>query len=185
MKALFTKKSKNMKRSALILFVAASLMFCFAFALVPLYDIFCDITGINGKTKDIAAKESQLVDQSRKVTVEFIAYTNPKLGWIFEPEIKRISVFPGETHRTAYLVTNLTQHDSVGQAVPSVTPGLAAKYLNKVECFCFNRQELNAGQKAKLPLVFYVSPDIPKEMHTLTLAYTLFKSKSEPAEKIN
>ena len=132
--------NKKTSRSAIKLAGMAVLMFGFAFALVPLYDVFCDITGINGKTDDVAAQESNQVDFSRTVTVEFVAYINPGLGWDFVPEMKRISVHPGETRTIAYRVTNNTLTDSIGQAVPSVSPGLAAQYLNKIECFCFNRQ---------------------------------------------
>ncbi|WP_028025799.1 cytochrome c oxidase assembly protein [Enterovibrio calviensis] len=177
-------KDDNMQqqtgRSALKLAGMALLMFGFAFALVPLYDVFCDITGINGKTSDVAAQESQQVDFSREVTVEFVAYINPGLGWDFTPEMKKITVHPGETHTIAYRATNNTTMNSIGQAVPSVSPGLAAQYLNKIECFCFNRQPLEAGKDAELPLVFYVDPAIPDDINTLTLAYTLFSAKPEP-----
>ncbi len=173
------QNNKNTSRSAAKLACMAVLMFGFAFALVPLYDVFCDITGINGKTDDVAAQESNQVDFSRTVTVEFVAYINPGLGWDFVPEMKRISVHPGETHTIAYRATNNTLTDSIGQAVPSVSPGLAAQYLNKIECFCFNRQPLAAGKDAELPLVFYVDPAIPDDINTLTLAYTLFSAKTE------
>lgn len=174
-----TKQTKNTKRTALSLGFIALFMFGFAFALVPLYDILCDITGINGKTDKSAAKESHQVDYSRQVTVEFVSYINSDLGWDFVPEKKRISVYPGQTHTFLYLAKNLTSQDSVAQAVPSVSPGLAAQYLKKIECFCFNRQELNAGEEAKLPLVFYVDTSIPKDINTLTLAYTIFRAKPE------
>lgn len=167
-------------RSAAKLAGMAVLMFGFAFALVPLYDVFCDITGINGKTRDVAAVESSQVDFSRTVTVEFVAYINPGLGWDFVPEVKKLTVHPGETRTIAYRATNNTRENSVGQAVPSVTPGLAAQYLNKIECFCFNRQPLEAGKDAELPLVFYVDPALPDDISTLTLAYTLFSAKTEP-----
>ncbi len=165
------------KRSAVKLGVLAVLMFGFAFALVPLYDIFCDVTGINGKTSDVAAPHSQQIDFSRVVTVEFIAYTNPGLSWDFSPEVSKLTVHPGETYTINYLAINNEMFDAVGQAVPSVTPGLAAQYLNKVECFCFNRQPLEAGMQAKLPLIFYVDPKLPTDISTLTLSYTMFKAK--------
>ncbi|MDD1782014.1 cytochrome c oxidase assembly protein [Enterovibrio sp. ZSDZ35] len=174
------QQSQRSSRSAAKLAGMAVLMFGFAFALVPLYDVFCDITGINGKTSDVAAEQSEQVDFSRTVTVEFVSYINPGLGWDFVPEIKRISVHPGETHTIAYRATNNTAVNSIGQAVPSVSPGLAAQYLNKIECFCFNRQPLDAGKDAELPLVFYVDPELPDDINTLTLAYTLFSVKPEP-----
>lgn len=179
MKRIFQKKTNNTKRTALSLGGIALFMFGFAFALVPLYDVLCDITGINGKTNNVTANESSQIDYSRKVTVEFIAYINPDLKWDFLPEKKRISVYPGQTHTFSYLAKNLTSEDLVAQAVPSVSPGLAAQYLKKTECFCFNRQSLRAGGEAKLPLVFYVDPEIPKDINILTLAYTIFPAKPE------
>ncbi|MFD2177133.1 cytochrome c oxidase assembly protein [Veronia pacifica] len=172
---------KTNNRSAVKLAFMALLMFGFAFALVPLYDVFCDITGINGKTSGEAAEEINQVDFSRTVTVEFIAYIRPGLNWTFKPEIKRITVHPGETKTISYSAENLSLWKAVGQAVPSVSPGLAAQYLNKIECFCFNRQPLAAGARAELPLVFYVDPSIPDDINTMTLAYTLFEAKPEPA----
>nr|WP_086938400.1 cytochrome c oxidase assembly protein [Thaumasiovibrio occultus] len=155
-------------------------MFGFAFALVPLYDVFCDITGINGKTDNTPSLSSAAFDNSREVTVQFVAYINPDLPWSFDPEIKQLTVYPGETHTINYTATNHSGSDAVGQAVPSVTPGLAAKHFNKIECFCFNRQPLEAGATAQLPLVFYVDPDLPEDITTLTLAYTLFEAPPSP-----
>ncbi|MGF1685230.1 cytochrome c oxidase assembly protein [Photobacterium japonica] len=152
-------------------------MFGFAFALVPLYDVFCDITGINGKTADTPTTSSARVDTSREVTVEFVAYITPGVRWTFEPEVRTLVVHPGQTHTVNYQAHNLGTQATIGQAVPSVSPGLGAQYFNKIECFCFNHQPLGAGENAALPLVFYVDPDLPADIHTLTLAYTLFHAK--------
>ena len=173
------KLQRKSQRSVVVLLLGALAMFGFAFALVPLYDVFCDITGLNGKTSNQQAKASQQIDFSRLVTVEFVAYTDPDLSWEFRPQIERLTVHPGETYTIDYLAKNNSLWPQTGQAVPSVTPGLAAQYLNKIECFCFNRQPLDAGENANLPLVFYVDPAIPKDMSTLTLAYTLFKAKDK------
>lgn len=172
-------KNKSHQRSMFGLLGIALLMFGFAFALVPLYDIFCQITGLNGKTRDQAAIQSQNIDFSREVTVEFIAYTSAGMNWAFAPQVLRLKVHPGETHTIAYVAKNNTQQNMIGHAVPSVTPGIAAKYFNKVECFCFNQQPLNAGEDAQLPLIFYVDPKLPNDIQTLTLAYTLYPSKSD------
>lgn len=149
-------------------------MFGFGFALVPLYDVFCDITGLNGKTNTEAAQASTLVDTSRLITVEFIAHTQANMPWEFAPEVKRLQVHPGENYQLNYLVKNLSTSDKVVQAIPSVSPGLAAAYFNKVECFCFNRQPLEQGQVADLGLMFYIDKDLPEEYTTVTLSYTLF-----------
>ncbi len=168
-------QTKPDNRKPLSWLIAATVgMFGFAFALVPLYDVFCEITGINGKTDDVAAAQSSQVDTSRLVTVEFVSYINPGLGWEFEPEVKSLQVHPGQTRTINYRAVNLSGAGGTGQAVPSVTPGLAAQYLNKIECFCFNSQPLDAGQKAELPLIFYVDPEIPDDIERMTLAYTLF-----------
>ncbi|WP_087023305.1 cytochrome c oxidase assembly protein [Thaumasiovibrio subtropicus] len=170
--------ANDTRRSTWKLVFAALGMFGFAYALVPLYDVFCEVTGINGKTEDAPSVVSQEIDTSREVTVEFVAYTNPSLPWQFGPEVKRLTVHPGETHTIAYAAKNIGSQDAVGQAVPSVSPGLAAKHFNKIECFCFNRQPLQAGESASLPLIFYIDPELPEEISTLTLAYTLFESPS-------
>ena len=167
------QKQANSKIVIRLMFVVVG-MFGFGFALVPLYDVFCDITGLNGKTSNSAASQSQVVDVDRLVTVEFIAHTQGRLPWTFEPEIKRIKVHPGEHHEVNFLVSNQSAGDMVVQAIPSVSPGLAATYFNKVECFCFNHQPLEKGELAKLGLQFYIDPELPAEYGTVTLSYTLF-----------
>lgn len=150
-------------------------MFGFGFALVPLYDVFCDITGLNGKTNaSAAAYNNLLVDESRTVTVEFITRTNTGMPWEFRSETQRIKVHPGALHQVAFYVRNPARRDMVAQAIPSVSPGLAALYLNKTECFCFNQQPLSAGQEAYMPMQFYIDTQLPDDIHYLTLQYTLY-----------
>lgn len=149
-------------------------MFGFGFALVPLYDVFCEVTGINGKTSDEAAVTSNYVDESRLVTVEFIARTQGQLPWRFEPVVKRMKVHPGQMHQVDFEVANLSGENMVVQAVPSVSPGMAATYFNKIECFCFNQQPLIQGQVAALGLQFYIDKELPEQYSTVTLSYTLF-----------
>lgn len=149
-------------------------MFGFGFALVPLYDVFCQVTGINGKTSNQAAASSTYVDDSRLVTVEFIARTQGQLPWRFEPVVKRMKVHPGQMHQVDFEVANLSNNNMVVQAVPSVSPGVAATYFNKIECFCFNQQPLTQGQVASLGLQFYIDKELPRQYSTVTLSYTLF-----------
>ncbi len=159
-------------------------MFGFGFALVPLYDVFCDLTGINGKTGrlDQVSAEATQVDESRWVTVEFVANVSSGLPWTFRPDERRIRVHPGEVAETVFFARNTTSVDGVGQAVPSVAPSLAAKYFSKTECFCFSQQPLNAGELKEMPVKFIVDPRLPKDITTITLAYTFFESKQPAVE---
>ncbi len=150
-------------------------MFGFGFALVPLYEVFCDITGINGKTEDQAATyEAVTVDTSRWVTVEFLTRTNSGMPWEFEARTKRIRVNPGELHTVEFYVRNPARRDIIAQAIPSVSPGTAALYINKTECFCFNHQPLASGEEALMPMKFYVDPQLPEDISFFTLQYTLY-----------
>ncbi len=161
--------------------IAAVLMFGFGFAMVPLYDVFCDITGINGKTGRIEqeAALSQEVDEDRLVTVEFLATVNSKLPWEFKPMIRKIKVHPGEVTEVNYFARNKTDRLVAGQAIPSLAPGLAAKYFNKTECFCFTRQTLQPGESKEMPLRFVVDPQLPEEIRTVSLSYTFFPAENE------
>lgn len=150
-------------------------MFGFGFALVPLYDVFCDLTGLNGKTANTAATaEAAMIDVSRQVTVEFLARPNKEMPWIFKPEVRRMKVHPGEIHNINYLAENPTSRLMVAQAVPSVSPGQAALFFHKIECFCFTQQPLAAGKDMLMPLQFYVDPALPGQFSTITLSYTLY-----------
>ena len=150
-------------------------MFGFGFALVPLYDVFCDVTGINGKTENSASVYQAVeIDTSREVTVEFITRTNTGMPWEFRAETKRVKVHPGELNTVSFYVRNPASSNIVAQAIPSVSPGTAALYLNKTECFCFNQQPLDAGSEAYMPMQFYVDPQLPKEITYFTLQYTLY-----------
>ena len=157
-------------------------MFGFGFALVPLYDIFCDITGLNGKTNTTAASTENISEnKSRTITVEFLAITNKNMPWEFKPVKNKVQVYPGEVKLVNFYAQNNSIKDLVGQAVPSVSPGQAAAYFNKIECFCFNRQPLKAGANTLMPLTFYVDEDLPLDITTLTLSYTMYDvSGTEP-----
>lgn len=159
-------------------------MFTFGFAVVPLYDVFCDITGINGKTNETAiVYEAIDIDKDRLITVEFITKTTTGMPWAFEARTERIQVHPGELNTVEFYVRNPAFRDIVGQAIPSVSPGTAAIYLNKTECFCFNNQPLPSGEEAVMPMQFYVDPQIPEELTTFTVQYTLY-DVTAAAEKV-
>jgi len=167
-----TKQNKKVVKK-LILIVFG--MFGFGFALVPLYDVFCDITGLNGKTSTTAVTyEVEQVDTQRVVTVQFISRTAQGIPWQFEPMIREIKVHPGEMKLVKFYAKNESTRDIIGQAVPSVSPGLGAAYFQKIECFCFNQQPLKANEEVEMALQFYVDPELPEDISTLTLSYTLY-----------
>lgn len=170
-----TETNNKNQKMVLKLVVIVIGMFGFGFALVPLYDVFCDITGINGKTNTTAASYQAVdIDESREVTVEFITRTNTGMPWEFRAETKRIKVHPGELNTVSFYVRNPATSNIVAQAIPSVSPGLAALYLNKTECFCFNQQPLSGGKEAYMPMQFYVDPQIPDDISYFTVQYTLY-----------
>lgn len=155
-------------------------MFGFGFALVPLYDVLCDLTGINGKTNDAPAEVREMtLDTTREVTVEFITRNARGMGWRFEPKVRRIKVTPGEVNEVIFHAQNTSGEDMIGQAVPSTSPGTAALYLNKTECFCFNQQPLKAGEAVDMPMRFYVDPELPRDIQVFTLSYTLYDVTSK------
>lgn len=166
---------KNNTSTVKKLLVAVVAMFGFGFALVPLYDVFCDITGLNGKTNTSGvAYAATSIDKTRVVKVQFITRNAQGVPWKFEPLINEISVHPGEMKLVKFYAKNLSENDIVGQAVPSVSPGLGANYFNKIECFCFTQQPLKAGEDVEMALQFYVDQELPSEIKTLTLSYTLY-----------
>ena len=183
------KKSDNKKVTRNLLFVVVA-MFGFGFALVPLYDVFCDITGLNGKTgEQVVSDKAIQIDTSREIKVEFLANLNAQMPWEFEPLTNVVKVHPGEAARIEYVARNKTDRDIVGQAVPSVSPGLAAAHFQKTECFCFTEQVLKAGEEKIMPVVFMIDPSIDEDVHEVTLSYTFFikpgseDAKAETADK--
>lgn len=157
----------------LLLMVAAATTF--AFALVPFYDLLCRATGLNGKTGSTAqVAHAANIDTTRWVTVEFTSTLMPGMSWEFRPAQTRVRVHPGEITKVSYLAKNPTNQALVGQAVPSVSPGWAAQHFNKIACFCFQRQMLNPGEEKEMPLVFFISPELPANVRELSLSYALF-----------
>ena len=160
-------------------------MFAFGFALVPLYDVICDVTGLNGKTGDQYTEVSkQTADPNRLVTIQFLTNNNADMPWEFRPEVRSIKVHPGELNKTTFYVQNPAKRTIMAQAVPSVTPFIAASYLHKTECFCFDQQELAANESMDMPLRFIIDSEIPADIETLTLSYTLFDITDQTAEQL-
>ena len=151
-------------------------MFAFGFALVPLYDAFCKVTGFGGKTPGVAAAAtlSARPDEARTLRVELVASLPRGAPWEFSPDVSHIDVHPGELYVTHFRARNLTARELVAQAVPSVAPGVAARYFRKTECFCFTKQEFAPHESRELKVAFRVEPELPEDVDTLTLSYTFF-----------
>ena len=156
--------------------IVVVVMFAFVFVvMVPLYDVLCDALGINGKTSGERYEVvAAAVDTSRKVRVQFVVTKNDEMPWEFRPTDSVLVVNPGAVNDTAYYAKNPLLKDMIGQAIPSVSPSRAAEYFHKTECFCFNNQPLAGGEEAELALQFIVDQDLPKDIKTITLSYTIF-----------
>ncbi|MCH8058615.1 MAG: cytochrome c oxidase assembly protein [Proteobacteria bacterium] len=173
-----TETHNNQRKQFILLLSLAVGMFGFAYAMVPLHPVFCEVTGLNGRSSMGAADPiaiSQVAPSDREVTIQFLANVSHGMPWEFRPTVQQLRVRLGEMYATDYYVRNRATQAVTGQAVPSVAPGYAAKYLHKVECFCFTQQHLDSGEDQHMPVRFYISNDLPEEVQTLTLSYTLFK----------
>jgi cytochrome c oxidase assembly protein subunit 11 len=158
----------------LMLFVAGS--FAFGFALVPLYDVLCTITGL-GNQKSLsraAALSEQTAVTTRWVRIDFIANLPTVGNWEFRPVLDSIEVHPGQLYQAQFLAHNLTGHDTTAQAVPAIVPSKAAQWFHKTECFCFTPQSFKRGEQRVMPVRFFVDPDLPAYLDRLTLAYTFY-----------
>lgn len=155
---------------------AALAMFGFGYALVPIYDVFCEITGLNGKTGELSAERAGrlAVDEDRLITVEFDTNVNSRLNWEFRPAVRRMDVHPGRVYEAIFHVSSRESFDTVGRAVPSVAPAKGSLYFDKTECFCFSEQPLKAGESRPMPVRFVIDPGLPDNVDTLTLSYTFF-----------
>jgi cytochrome c oxidase assembly protein subunit 11 len=166
----------NISKLALKLALTVVAMFGFGFALVPLYDVFCELTGINGKINEQVRYEAATteVDLARDVTVQFAATNNSNMVWEFRPLQTQVVVHPGALNEVKFYARNPTKQRMVGQAIPSISPSVGTDYLHKTECFCFNQQVLEPGQSIEMPVRFFVDKALPNSVHKLTLSYTLF-----------
>ena len=172
------QKTENRKIVTQLLVVTVA-MFGFGFLLVPLYDVFCEITGFGGKTGGQAQASSVAFepDLTRTVTVQFVSNVANEGEWTFAPVQRSIEVHPGQLTTISYVAESLRATPTVGQAVPSVSPGVAARYFQKTECFCFSRQEFMANERKDMPVTFIVDPELPPEVTTVTLGYTFFDAR--------
>ncbi len=149
------------------------LMFGFGYALVPLYDVFCRITGQNTMGTVEKVQNTQ-VDTSRSVIVEFDTNAH-NIPWQFKALQTSMRVHPGEMAQAVFEVHNDKDYAVSGQAIPSFGPGFVGRHFKKIECFCFTRQTLGPGETRRMPVVFYVDAKLPKDVNTITLSYTFFE----------
>ena len=167
------KRANRKLLYALLIMTACS--FAFGWALVPLYDVFCRAVGIGNaaaKAGPVAAREA--IDPNREITVEFLASPASVGSFEFRPEVASMRVHPGKLYDAKFFAKNLTAAPSVAQAVPSITPTVAAQYFHKTECFCFSPQPFAVGEGRDMPVRFIVDPQLPAKVDKLTLAYTFY-----------
>jgi cytochrome c oxidase assembly protein subunit 11 len=167
-------------RVALSAAFAAVVMVGAAFAAVPLYDLFCKVTGYGGTTQVAEAGSTVILD--REVTVQFDANTAGNMPWTFEPMQRELTLRVGETGMAWYRATNTSSVPLTGIASYNVTPYKAAEYFAKLECFCFTEQTLEPGESIDMPVLFFVDPLIDEErrmddIRTITLSYTFFETE--------
>ena len=159
-------------------------MFCFAvFILPPMYDVLCDLTGLNGKVRSASTTPEVIVESGEKIEVQFLASIDAGMPWAFEPTTKSVTVHPGAITKVSFYAKNNTQKMITGQAIPSIAPAHATQYFKKTACFCFDRQTLMAGEDIEMSLIFFIDPEIPKDVKEITLSYRLY-NMNEP-QKIN
>jgi len=173
-------KSASNRKIAGVAFSTAAFMLLLAFGFVPLYDIFCDITGFAGTPK-ISKKLPSNEFFNEKIKVRFDANVDKDLFWQFKPDVREVDANLGQQFTISYVATNMSKNKSIGISSFNVTPNKAAQYFTKIECFCFQEQLLEPGESMSMPVTFYVDPEIindkyAKEVKTITLSYTFFKS---------
>ena len=172
----------SIRKSVSKLFLATVGMFLFGFALVPIYDVFCEITGLNGKVTGPTFSEYEDIG-NREIKITFTTTNNNGMPWFFDSDSSQMRVKTGEQNLMSYVFTNTTDKPMIAQAIPSVSPGKGAQYFHKTECFCFEQQYLEPGESISIPLKFVIDPDLPKDISSLALGYTLFDITKDQMSK--
>jgi len=162
------------KKTLRRLVIAVPLMFAFGFALVPLYNVFCEVTGINGKVFQTDNAEKLVIEDGRPLGLQFISTNNENMPWTFKPSEDVMTISTGKYYTATFYVKNTTNKTMTAQAVPSVAPSNAAAHLKKLECFCFEQQVLEPGEEAYLPVRLLVSNDLPDSINSIVMSYTIF-----------
>ena len=170
----FDRQRMNNRSVVTQLLVMTVAMFGFGFLLVPLYDVFCEITGFGGRTNVEAAIVEEAPDMTREIRIEFVTTVNSYAQFEFAADADSMTVNPGKMYYATFTAKNLAGEHKLAQAVPSVAPTTAAEHFTKIECFCFTSQEFLAGEERAMPLQFIVNPNLPDYVDTITLQYTFF-----------
>ena len=173
----------SLKKTYIALTFITIFMFSFSYMLVPLYDIFCEITGLNGKNnqeKFLVVNENPT---ERFVTVKFTSTIANSAPFQFEPIDREMIVQVGKINNTFYTLTNNSTTLKHATASPSVVPSEHAEYFKKIECFCFSQQQINGLETIELPLQFIVDNELPLETKTLILSYTMFNTTDQIGSK--
>ncbi|SEF40943.1 cytochrome c oxidase assembly protein [Nitrosomonas ureae] len=165
-------KSNILMMKKLLIFTL--IMFVFGYALVPFYEKFCEVTGINNLLQpDVLAKDNR-VDEDRWIAIEFDANVRG-LPWQFKPLQTSARIHPGEPINVMYEITNNSDREVTGQAIPSYSPRFLDKHLKKFECFCFTKQVLKPNETLQMPVQFVIDSELPAEINTVTISYTFFE----------
>lgn len=179
--AALSDTSRANRRVLRRLVLVAVGMFGFGFAMWPLYDVLCDVTGLGGRSVQIGDDASGVSVSDREVRVRFLATTNSALPWVFQPVEKSTTVHLGELSEALYLAMNPTDEAMVGQATYNVVPPEASLYFVKTECFCFTQQLLMAQESREMPVYYYIQPDLPEHIREITLSYTFYRNENADA----
>lgn len=175
-------QQKNRKTLRRLVLVAIG-MFGFGFALWPLYNVFCDVTGLGGRAIEIAENNDGAVASERVIKIRFDANVNSSLSWEFQPKQNVQEYKLGVPSEALYLAMNPTNEAQTGQATYNVMPSEASLYFVKTECFCFTEQLLQPHESKEMPVYFYVKPGLPEHIQDITLSYTFYRQGYGPAEK--
>ena len=176
-------RRENRRLTWQLLAIAAG-SFGFGFALVPLYNVLCSVTGYGDQAKlRERARAVEQPDLSRTVTVQFLADVASAGNWEFRPVARTVEVHPGELYTAQFYAHNLTGRDTVAQAVPNIAPSEVAAYFHKTECFCFSPQRFKLDEGRNLPVRFIVDPALPRHIDMITLAYTFYDESARVSRR--
>ena len=158
--------------------------FGFSFALVPLYNVLCSVTGYGDQTRLLErVPAAEHPDLNRTVKVEFLADVASAGSWEFRPVVRILDVHPGRLYTAQFYAHNLTGRDTVAQAVPNIAPSEVAEYFHKTECFCFSPQHFRLNEGRDMPVRFFIDPALPRHIDLITLAYTFYDESSRVARR--